>query len=403
MPLAHFRQRRLDPQPRMSDETRLIHAGKAPPTLARTVGPPIQKGSTVLLPNAEALYDDAHYLTYGRSGLSAQVCLQDALTALEGAAGVSLYPSGIAAVAGALLAVLKAGDHVLVVDACYKPVRRFCDHVLKRFGVGVSYFDPTTPPETLIGEAPPATRLILLESPASLSFEMQDVARIAELARARGILTAIDNTWGAGLIFKPLDHGVDLSLQALTKYVGGHSDVFMGSAAARDPALVQALTSGVHNMGWAVSGDDAYTMLRGLRTLPTRMARHGESGLRVAAWLREQPEVAAVLHPALPGAPDHALWARDYAGACGLFGFVLRPAPEAAVNAFLNAVELFGLGFSWGGFESLAISCDPQLKVRKFRKDYGGPLMRLHVGLEAPEDLIADLRAGLDAYAGAAA
>jgi cystathionine beta-lyase len=211
------------------------------------------------------------------------------------------------------------------------------------------------------------------------------------------MLSAIDNTWGAGLIYKPLEHGVDLSIQALTKYVGGHSDVFMGSVAARDPALVRALVDGIHQLGWAVAPEDAYQMLRGLRTLPTRMARHQESGLAVARWLAGQPEVAEVLHPALPGAPDHELWARDYTGACGLFAFVLKPVPQAAVDAFLDALSLFGLGFSWGGFESLAIACDHQLKFRRLNRDYGGPLVRLHIGLEDPADLIADLRLGLDA------
>jgi cysteine-S-conjugate beta-lyase len=382
----------------MSDETRLIHAGTAPEPLAKTVGPPIQKGSTVLLPNAEALYDDPTALTYGRAGLSAQTALQDALAVLEGAVGVCLYPSGLSAVAGALTALLKTGDGVLVVDNVYKPIRRLCDQVLTRFGVSVDYFDPRTPPERLLGDAPANLRLILMESPGSLSFEMQDVTRIAELARARDVLTAVDNTWGAGFLFRPLEHGADLSIQALTKYVGGHSDVFMGSTAARDPALVRKLIDGVHHMGWAVSGDDAYQMLRGLRTLPTRLARQGASGLTIGAWLKDQPEVAALYHPALPGCPDHELWARDYRGACGLFGFALRPAPEVAVNAFLDALTIFGLGFSWGGFESLAISCDPQLKVRKHRHDYGGPLIRLHIGLEDPDDLIADLRKGLDAY-----
>lgn len=385
----------------MSDETRLIHAGKTPARLAETVGPPIQKGSTVLLPNAEALYDDANYLTYGRAGLAAQSALQSALCELEGAEGVTLYPSGIAAIAGAMLALLKAGDEVLVVDSVYKPVRRFCDNVLKRFGVTVAYYDARTPPQTLVGEASAQVRMILLESPGSLSFEMQDVPAIAALARSRGILTCIDNTWGAGLLFKPLAHGVDVSVQALTKYVGGHSDVFMGSAAACEPTLVRKLADGINHMGWAVSGEDAYAMLRGLRTLPTRMARHGASGLEVAAWLQEQPEVAEVLHPALPGAAGHDLWSRDYTGACGLFGFVLTPAPEASANAFLNALEIFGLGFSWGGFESLALACDPQLAVRKHRRDYGGPLMRLHVGLESPADLIADLRRGLAAFGSA--
>lgn len=383
----------------MSDETRLIRAGKLDGPLARTVGPPIQKGSTVLLPNAAALYDDARNVTYGRAGLSAQAALCAALAEMEGGEAVALYPSGMAAIAGALLAVLKAGDAVLVTDNCYKPIRRFCDAMLGRYGVDIAYFDPTTPPEALVGGAAPNVRLILLESPGSLSFEMQDAPRIAELARARGILTAIDNTWGAGLLFKPLEHGVDLSLQALTKYVGGHSDVFMGSAAVRDAGLARRLADGVTHLGWAVPGEDAYAMLRGLRTLPTRMEKHGRSGLAVAAWLRDQPEVAAIYHPALPGCEGHDLWARDYAGACGLFGFALKPAPRAAVDAFLDALKLFGLGFSWGGFESLAIACDPQLKVRTLSRDYGGPLMRLHVGLENPGDLMADLRAGLDAYA----
>lgn len=382
----------------MSDETRLIHTGKVEGPLPQTVGPPILKGSTVLLPDAAALYDDAHYVTYGRTGLTAQTAFQDGLCELEHAAGCALYPSGVAAISGALMAVLQAGDEILVADTCYKPTRRFCDHVLRRYGVGVTYYDPSTSPEALFEQAPKALRLIFLESPGSLSFEMQDAPRIAELARARGVLTLIDNTWGAGYLFRPLDHGIDLSLQALTKYVGGHSDVFMGSAAARDPALVRKLSDGVLHMGWAVSGEDAYQMLRGLRTLPVRLARHGASGLKVAAWLAGQPEVNRMFHPALPGDPGHDLWKRDYSGACGLFAFSLKPAPKAAVDAFLDALELFGLGFSWGGFESLAIACDPQLKSRSFRSDYGGPLIRLHVGLEDPDDLIADLRGGLDAY-----
>lgn len=385
----------------MSDETRLIRAGGVPENLAKTVGPPIQKGSTVLLPDAAALYDDDHYVTYGRQGLAAHDALREALAILEGAVGVALYPSGVSAIAGALLAVLKAGDEILVTDTAYKPTRRFCDHMLKRYGVTTLYFDPTTSPEALVGEASEKVRLIFMESPGSLSFEMQDMAKVAELARARGILTAADNTWGAGLIYKPLERGIDLSIQALTKYVGGHSDVFMGSAAARDPKLVRLLQDGVLHMGWATAPEDAYQMLRGLRTLPTRMARHGESGLAVARWLRNQPEVVEVLHPALPGAPGHALWERDFTGACGLFAFTLKPGPARAVDAFLDELTLFGLGFSWGGFESLAIGCDPQLKVRKVNRSYSGPLIRLHIGLEDPQDLMADLRNALSTYAAA--
>ncbi|MFC3070096.1 cystathionine beta-lyase [Phenylobacterium soli] len=386
----------------MAEETRLIRAGAAhgaQKELVKTVAPPIQKGSTVLLPNAAALYDDDNYITYGRQGLAAHEALKEGLAVLEGAVGVALYPSGVAALTGALLAVLKAGDEILVTDTVYKPTRRFCDKVLKPFGVTTTYYDPATPPETLVGGASAATRLILMESPGSLSFEMQDMAAVAKLAAGRKILTAADNTWGAGLTYKPLEHGVDISIQALTKYVGGHSDVFMGSAAARDPAIVRALNDGVLNMGWAVSPEDAYQMLRGLRTLPVRMARHAESGLDVARWLMLQPEVARVIHPGLPESPDHALWARDYTGACGLFSFVLKPGSQAAVDAFLDALELFGLGFSWGGFESLAIHCDPQFKTRSFKRDYGGPMIRLHVGLENPQDLMADLRQALSVYA----
>ena len=383
-----------------SEATRLIRAGKAPKDLLRTVGPPLQRGSTVLVPNAAALYDERRP-TYGRAGLAAQQALMEALAELEGAANVKLFPSGVSALAGAMLAVVKAGDEVLVTDAVYKPIRRFCDRVLARFGVPTRYFAPDATPEAVMAMATPATRLIVLESPGSLTFEMQDVPAIVRLAKARGILTMLDNTWGAGLLFKPLAHGVDLSVQSLTKYVGGHSDVFMGSVAAATPAVAQALERQIVDLGWSVSPDDAYQMLRGLRTLPTRMARHDESGRKVAAWLTQQPEVRRVLHPALPGAPGHDLWRRDYAGAAGLFAIVLRSASDGAVAAFLDTLSLFGLGFSWGGFESLALTGDPQFDVRRAKVDYGGPVIRLNIGLEDPDDLIADLRRGLAAFAAA--
>jgi cystathionine beta-lyase len=380
----------------MDEETRLIRAGRTPTRLPKTVGPPIQRGSTVLLPNAKALY--AEKIGYGRGGLAAQMTLADALCELEGAHAVQLYPSGLAAMTGAMLAVLKTGDEVLVVDTIYKPTRRFCDTVLKRFGVTARYYDPLLAPEALLSQATPATRLIVMESPGSLTFEVQDVPGIGALARQRGILTLIDNTWAAGLLFKPLAHGVDLSVQALTKYVGGHSDLFMGSVAVSDPKLATLLDDGVHELGWSVAPEAAYDMLRGLRTLPTRLKQQGNSGFEIARWLTEQPEVLRVIHPALPGDPGHALWSRDYTGACGLFGFVLKPGPTKAVHAFLDSLKLFGLGFSWGGFESLAIHCDPQLGRRTFKRDHGGPLIRLHIGLESHTDLIADLRSGLDAY-----
>ena len=383
----------------MTEETRLIRSGlsKDHIPLLHTVAPPIQKGSTVLLPNAAALYDDEAYVTYGRQGLATHNALRVALAELEGATEVALYPSGVAALSGAMLAVLRAGDEVLVVDTIYKPTRRFCDRVLTRFGVSTRYFDPRRPPEALVAEASPSTRLIVMESPGSLSFEMQDLSAVARLAKDRHILTLADNTWGAGYLYQPLAHGIDISVQALTKYVGGHSDVFMGSAAAKDPEIAAALADGVLNLGWAVSPEDAYQVLRGLRTMPTRLRRHHESGLKVAAWLQRQPQVKQVLHPALPGAPGHELWTRDFSGACGLFGFVFHPIAESAVEAFLDRLTLFGLGFSWGGFESLAISCDHQLINREILKTYGGNLMRLHIGLEDPDDLIADLAHALAA------
>ncbi|MCA6299230.1 MAG: cystathionine beta-lyase [Phenylobacterium sp.] len=382
----------------MRPPTRLVHPPKPKGPGPQTVNPVIQKGSTVLLPDAAALYDDDAFVTYGRAGLGAHEALKVALCDLEQAASVELYPSGVAAIAGALLAVMQAGDELLMVDTAYKPTRRFCDRTLARFGVQTRYYDPTLPTEAIVGLMGPKTRALFMESPGSLSFEMQDVPALAAAARARGVLTLIDNTWGAGHLFKPLEHGVDVSLQSLTKYVGGHSDAFMGSAAARDPGVAARLQAGVVDLGWSVAAEDAYAMLRGLRTLDVRLRRHGESGLVVAEWLQAQDEVAAVLHPALPGAPGHELWKRDFSGACGLFALVLRPAPAEASAAFLDALKIFGLGFSWGGFESLAIDCDPQLKVRSLRREYGGGLVRLHIGLEDPADLIADLERALTAF-----
>lgn len=387
-----------------AEATRMVRAGAEPAeVLARTVGPPVQRGSTVLMPNAKALYE-AGGVTYGRNGLASHDALAHALAELEGGIHCQLFSSGLAALTGAMLAVLKAGDEVLAVDCVYAPIRRFCDGVLERFGVATRYAPARATAEELMALAGPATRLIVLESPGSLTFEIQDVPAIAAAARARGILTLVDNTYGAGVLFKPLAHGVDLSAQALTKYVGGHSDVFMGACATADPALAAQLKIAVRDNGWAVSPDDAYQMLRGLRTLAARLARHEQSGLSVARWLAGQPEVARVLHPALPDFPDNALFVRDFSGANGLFSIELRPAPETAVNALLDRLELFGLGFSWGGFESLAIPCDPQIKTSRTAgpPPAQGPLVRFHVGLEDPSDLIADLRRGLDAFAATA-
>ncbi len=387
-----------------SAATRLVHAGDSTDArlgfAARGVNPPVQRASTVVLPDAASLYGGDHP-TYGRAGLGVQASLEAALCELEGAVAAKVFSSGAAAITAALMTVLSAGDEVLVSAGAYAPTRRFCDGMLARFGVRTRYFAPGASADEVLAMIERQTRAIFLESPASLTFELQDVPAIAAGARARGLLSLIDNTWGAGVLFKPLEHGVDLSIQALTKYASGGSDVFMGSVAVRDPTLGERLLQTVWDTGWAVSPDDCYTVLRSLRTLPLRLARHGASALQVAQWLADQPEVAEMLCAALPGSPDHALWARDFSGTNGLFGLVLKPAPAHAADAFLNALHLFKLGFSWGGFESLAVSGDPQVRNPGRRWQARGALMRLHVGLEAPEDLIADLRAGLDAFAAA--
>jgi cystathionine beta-lyase len=383
-----------------SRQTRLLRAGSAVGADAKTVAPPLQRGSTVLMPDARALYDYSQ-VSYGRLGLSMQNALAEAVGDLEAAPPARLFPSGLAAITGTLQALLKTGDEILVVGCAYGPTRRFCEGVLARYGVTTRYFAAAAGVDEVMAMAGPATQLILLESPGSLTFEMQDVPAIARAARERGILTAIDNTWGCGLLYEPLSLGVDVSLQALTKYVSGHSDVFMGSACSRDPQILRRLDDFLRDFGLNVSPDDAYFLLRGLRTLEVRVKRHGEHALEVARWLQGQPEVLQVLCPALPGAPGHDLWRRDFKGLNGLFSVVLAPAPEARVEAFIDALELFGLGFSWGGFESLAIHCDPQIRMRPDRPAFDGPVVRLHVGLEDPQDLIADLRQALDAYAAA--
>lgn len=385
--------------PPRSEPTRLIHGPHTSGPALRTPAPAIQRGSTVLLADS-GQFADSLTPTYGRGGLSTQTTLRAALCDLEHAEAVQLYPSGLAALTGAIQALVRAGDDLLVVDSVYGPTRRFLAGTMARFGVTTRYFASTATARDIAAMVGPATRLIVLESPGSLTLDMQDVPAIAAMARAAGVLTLIDNTYAAGVLFKPLDHGVDVSVQSLTKYVCGHSDVFMGMAAAHGETA-QMLAQSAREIGWAVSPDDAYLALRGLRTLHPRLAMHGSNMLVVAKWLQRQPEISDILCPALPGDLGHALWSRDFSGACGLLSVVLDGS-AAALDAMLDTLELFGLGYSWGGFESLAIPCDSQLASRRFRQERSGPLLRLHVGLEHPEDLIADLRRGLDAFAAAA-
>lgn len=376
-------------RPNLATETRLAHAaaGAGATLPAETVAPAIQRGSTVLAADVKGLYA-ADKPTYGRQGLASQKAFAAGMCELEGAEFCQLYGSGLAAVTGALMSVLHAGDTLLVTDGVYDPVRNFCESFLTRFGVSVVYYPATAAPEEIFAVAPPSTRALLLESPSSLTFEMVDVPAVAKLARDRGILTLIDNTWGAGLVFKPLDHGVDMSIQALTKYVCGHSDVFLGSVCVRDAKLEALLKRTMIDAGFGVSGEDAYLGLRGLRTLHARFHTQAASALKIARWLETHPAVARVLYPALPSDPGHALWQRDFTGACSLFTLDLHPAPADRVVAAMEGLSLFGLGFSWGGFESLVVPAKPRRAGKPFPS---GPLVRLHIGLENPDDLMADI------------
>ncbi|MGF1462035.1 MAG: cystathionine beta-lyase [Maricaulaceae bacterium] len=372
--------------------TRLVHSGRAPGS--RVVNPPVERGSTVLLPDAEALYGPGR--TYGRRGLAVQDALRAALAELEGGIGCELAPSGLGAMTLAVLALTRAGGHVLASDSLYGPVRAFCAKFMNRFGVETEFFPPRAGAD-LAERFRETTQLVILESPGSLSFEVQDLPLLTELARARGALSLVDNTWGAGVGLKPLDLGADVSMQALTKYVGGHSDLLMGSLVARDKAVADKLERASRLMGLSVSPDDASLALRGLRTLDVRWRQHEAAGLELAAWLEARTEVARVLHPGLPSHPDHGLWRRDFTGAAGLFGVILHPASPAALDRFFAALSLFSLGFSWGGFESLVIPCDPQIHRTPEPWAAEGPLLRFWIGLEAVEDLKADLARGFGA------
>ena len=386
-----------------SPATRLVTGGRRaewtgdPRLGGGIVNPPVWRASTILydsVADLESRGRDTHdRLFYGRRGTPTVWALADALTQLEpGAEGTLLYPSGVAAIAAGMLALLSPGDHVLMVDSVYDPTRSLCDGLLNRMGVRTTYY----PPRIGAGIADliePDTRLIFLESPGSLTFEVQDVPAITAVARERGIVTMIDNTWATPLFFQGLAHGCDVAMMSLTKYVGGHSDAMMGSLTAT-PALWPLLRQAAYQLGQSVSADDCALVLRGLRTLDVRLRHQGDSGMAVARWLAAHPAVGRVLHPALPDSPDHALWARDFTGASGLFGFTLKGASIAQRAAFIDALTLFGLGYSWGGFESLVVPANPPRSVERWA---GDPLVRLSIGLEDVADLIADLSAAFAA------
>ncbi len=388
--------------PPQHSDTRLVTAGRDPASYYGFVNPPVYHASTVLYPSAEDFLAHRARYQYGRRGTPTTEALEGALAELEGpqCAGVSLLPSGLAAISAALLSVVKSGDHVLITDSAYGPTRNFCEQILKRLGVETSFYDPLIG-TGIAGQFRANTRAVYLESPGSLSFEMQDVAAIANVAHDKSALVLMDNTWATPLYFRPLDHGVDLAIQAGTKYIGGHSDVMLGTVSA-NAATVTGLKTTVRLTGLCEGPDDVYLGLRGLRTLSVRLDRHFKSGIAVARWLEQRPEVLRLLHPALPSHPGHAIWKRDFTGASGLFSMVLKPVPQKAYYAFLDTLKLFGIGASWGGYESLAIpfDCTPARTATRWAP--GGPTVRFHIGLEAIEDLIADLERGFAALAAAA-
>lgn len=370
-------------------DTKLTQLGRDPAIHAGAVNTPVYRVSTVLFPDIETMETEAQPYTYGRRGTPTTRALENALCELEGGSRTVLTSSGLSACTLAIMAACGAGDHLLVTDSVYGPTRIFCDRVAKRFGVTTDYFEPGIGAH-VAKQFRPETKAIFLESPGSYTFEVQDIPAIAEAAHARGILVIMDNTWATPLHFNAIAHGVDLSVQSATKYIGGHADVMMGAITANAEAK-DRLVKTHGDLGLCSSGDEAYLALRGLRTLGVRLRRHQESATEIAAWLKSRPEVAEVLYPPLHGDPGHALWKRDFTGASGLMGVVLKPIAKKAVSAMIDGMEIFSIGFSWGGYESLIV---PSHIHRTFPPKLGGPLIRLHIGLEDVDDLRTDLEAG---------
>ncbi|RKQ73146.1 cystathionine beta-lyase [Oceanibaculum indicum] len=380
----------------MTKDTMLAHLGRKVATENRIINTPVFHASTITHKTLESwenrnrdLYKD---MAYGRYGTPTSFALQEAMAEIEGGDRALLYPSGMAAIAASILAFVNAGDHILVCDVVYAPTRKYCDGVLTKLGVETTYFAPGI--GSGIAELiRPNTKLVYVESPGTHTFEIQDIPAIAEAAHKAGCVVLHDNTWATPLYFDSFNKGVDVSIHAATKYVVGHSDAMLGIVVTKNEhfAPLSAVTSA---MGYCVAPDDAYLGLRGLRTMSVRLKQHHKNGLAVAEWLEKRPEVSRVLHPALPGNPHHALWKRDFTGASGLFGVVLKDVPKPALAAMIEGLDLFSIGASWGGYESLVTTCYPPRTVEAWNPE--GPLLRLHIGLEDPADIIADLEAGFE-------
>lgn len=384
----------------MKPDTKLSHLGRKPVNAPNTVNVPMHRASTVLFDSLAALHEtqrqwnrDEQVSTYGIFNMPQALALENAVAEIEGGYRAATYPSGLAAIAGALLAVVKSGDHVLVTDSSYGPGRQFCETFLQRMGVETTFYDP------LIGAGiaeliRPNTTAIYTESPGSHTFEIQDTPAIAAAAHANGAVVIMDNAWATGLFFNAFEHGVDLVIQPATKYYAAHSDVLIGLVIANEKTWPQ-LRHAANQMGQRASPDDCFLTLRGMRTMGVRLRQHQASTLRITQWLQTRPEVARVLYPALETDPGHALWKRDFTGATGLFGIELKPCSEEQLAAMIDHYALFGLGYSWGGFESLVMPANLRYG-RTVRPWQGGPLVRYSIGLEDADDLIRDLKAGFN-------
>ena len=388
-------------------DTLLGHLGRDPAAHKGVVNPPVYHASTLLFESLEALqeYRQNPYRKgqsgYGRAGTETTFALEEAIAGLDGGYGALALPSGLAAIVATITAFVSQGDHILISDSVYQPNRRFCDDFLGRMGVTTTYYDPCIGAE-ISNLMRANTKLVFLESPGSHSFEVQDVPAIAAASRAAGVVSAMDNSWATPLLFRPFDQGIDIAVYAATKYIVGHSDAMMGLVVTGE-AHYERIRRNAATLGYSAAPDDVYLALRGLRTLSVRLARHQTTAITLARWLQGRPEVARVLHPGLPEDPGHELWRRDFKGASGLFGVVFKPCPQTALSAFVNSLNLFGIGASWGGYESLVFPSDIAAARSATTWNEPGPALRFHAGLEDPIDLIADLEAGFDQMAAATA